>query len=108
MDFMPSLIKVISSLLFVLGMMVVIAYIARRFMSSRMGPWQSGRRIRVLGTSYLGLKKEIALIQVGEEYLVLGVTPNHISLLTRLDHLPTLPEIPESDPSLFAWGKSTK
>ena len=108
MDFMPSLIKVISSLVFVLGMMVVTAYIARRFMGSRIGPWQSGDRIRVLGTSYLGIKKQIALIQVGEEYLVLGVTPNHISLLTRMDELPGFPDIPESESPLFSWRKSAK
>jgi flagellar protein FliO/FliZ len=86
-----NLVKVGASLLFVFGVMALTAYAAKRFLGSRLGLWRSQPLIQVLSTAYLGPKKEIAVIEVGKEYLVVGITPTQISLLTRLEEPPRPP-----------------
>lgn len=93
MDPFWNLIKVGASLLFVLGIMALTAYAAKRFLGSKLGRWRSQPLIQVLATTHLGPKKEIAVIEVGKEYLVVGITPTQISLLTRLEE-PPLPSAP--------------
>jgi len=83
-----NLVKVGASLLLVLGIMALTAYAAKRFLGSKLGLWRSQPLIQVLATTYLGPKKEIAVIEVGKEYLVVGITPTQISLLTRLEEPP--------------------
>ena len=90
-DPFPSLLKMISSLLLVLGIILLCAYGARRFLRSRFSHWKRESLIQVLSTTYLGSKKEISVIEVGQEYLVVGVTPNRISLLARLKRDPFQP-----------------
>jgi len=87
-DPFASLVKMLSSLLLVLALIVAITFGVRRFLRSRFSHWKTAPLVQVLSTAYLGPKKEISIISVGEQYLVLGVTPNQISLLTRLEHAP--------------------
>lgn len=87
-DPFESLVKMISSLLVVLALILAIAFGLRRLLRSRFSRWKTAPLVKVLSTAYLGPKKEISIISVGEQYLVLGVTPNNISLLTRLEHEP--------------------
>lgn len=88
MDPFWNLVKVGASLLLVLGIIALTAYAAKRFLGSRLGLWRAQPLIQVLATTYLGPKKEIAVIEVGKEYLVIGITPTQISLLTRLEEPP--------------------
>ncbi len=88
MDLVPSLFKMASALLLVLGIIVLAAYGAKRFFGPQLGRFRSQSLIQVLATSYLGAKREIAVVEVGEEYFVIGVTPNNISMLTRLKNMP--------------------
>ena len=85
MDIITALFKMISALAIVLGLMALTAYGVRRFLGPRIGAPGSGPFMKVQSSISLGVKKEIALVEVGESYLVIGVTPNQISLLTRFD-----------------------
>lgn len=85
MDIITAVFKMISALAVVLGLMALTAYGARRFLGQRMGLPGNGPLMRVQASIKIGVKKEIALIEVGESFLVVGVTPNQISLLTRLE-----------------------
>lgn len=87
-DPFDSIVKMSSSLLLVLGLILFVAYIAKRFLNSRFSRWRSAPLIQVLSTVYLGPKREISVIEVGEEYLVIGITPTQISLITRLEGPP--------------------
>ncbi len=87
-DPLSSLVKMISSLLIVLALILLIAYLVRRFLNSRLSRWRSAPMIQLLSTTYLGPKRQISVIEVGQEYLVVGVTPNQISLITRLTQSP--------------------
>ncbi len=87
-DPFASLVKMVSALLLVLGLILFCAFGARRLLRSRFSRWSNTPMIQVISTAYLGPKKEVSIIEVGKQYLVLGVTPNQISLLTRLDESP--------------------
>jgi flagellar protein FliO/FliZ len=85
MDIITALFKMISALAIVLGLMALTAYGVRRFLGPRIGTPGSGPLMRVQGSISLGVKKEIALVEVAGSFLVVGVTPNQISLLARFE-----------------------
>jgi len=84
-DPFSSLVKMTSSLLIVLGLILFVAFVAKRILRSGFSRWRTAPLIQVLSTAYLGPKREISIIEVGSEYLVVGITPNQISLITRLE-----------------------
>ena len=75
--------KMIAVLVFVVGGLVFLNVYVRRQLHAGRGP--SGRRIRVLENTHLGVKKSIAMVQVPGAVLVLGVTAERIALLERID-----------------------
>jgi len=85
MDLVSSLVKMGASLLVVVGLIALTAYGARRFFGERLGVWRSRPAIHVLSRVSLGARKEVALLQVGETCLVVGVTPTQISMLTQME-----------------------
>lgn len=91
-DPLSSLVKMVSALLIVLALILLVAYLVRRFLGSRVSGWRAAPVIQLLSTTYLGPKRQISVISVGQEYLVVGVTPNQISLITRLEESPFPPE----------------
>lgn len=80
-----SLVKMVGALALVLGLMALTAYLAKRYLGSRIGLWGGRSPLHVLATLPVGVKKQITLVAIGETYLVVGVTPTQISLLTRLE-----------------------
>lgn len=102
MDIVTALIKMISALAIVFGLMAITAYGARRFLASRIGTPGNGPFMKVQASISLGVKKEIALVEVGGSFLVVGVTPNQISLLTRIEK-----ENLVSSPALDEKGSAT-
>ena len=90
-----QILRIVLALLFILGLLLALAWVARR------GGWLPGRtqsaRLRVLGTLNLGTRSSIALVEVENTRLVLGVTAQQITLLH------TLPDTPgDAAPGNFA------
>lgn len=83
-EMLPSLLKMIASLGIVLGGLLLTLWLVRRFVQSRSGQF-NGQLIRVLASSTIGLKKNIALVEVPGQVLVLGMTGERISLLSKID-----------------------
>lgn len=85
----PSLLSSFSkmsiALLLVLGLMFLLYYISRKILVQRGSFISREKLIKVLANNYIGVKKQIALVEVAGEWLVLGLTPNQISLLTRIE-----------------------
>lgn len=81
-----SIVKMVGSLLVVLGGIALTAYLAKRFVYPRLGLKSSP--IQVLATTHLGQKKQISLIEVGGAYLLVGVTSQQITLLTQMEKFP--------------------
>lgn len=89
-----TLFKVLGSLVLVVGLMVIFAVWLKKMGLAR-GGLQQGSLIRVIDTKMIAPKKYIAVVQVAEERLALGITDQQITLLTPLAE----GEIPPAQPA---------
>jgi flagellar biosynthetic protein FliO len=67
----------------VLGGLLVIFYFLKRYLKVS-GGGSDTKLIRVIASQYIGLKKNITLIKVPGSILVVGVSSDKISLLTKI------------------------
>ena len=102
-------VKAIITLVFVLGLMYAAFYVFRLFVKKtsggRFGKFSSP--VRVVSSSFIGQKKNITIVEVAGEMLVLGVTPTTITCLTKIDNPDTIAELKKAQPlgakSLFGF-----
>ncbi len=88
-----SLLGVAISLILVLGLVLVLAWLARR--TRLLGVWQGGP-MQVRATLALGHRERLVLVEVEGRRLLLGVTQEQIRMLLELDpHAPA----PASEPA---------
>ncbi|MFQ5454900.1 MAG: flagellar biosynthetic protein FliO [Nitrospirota bacterium] len=85
MDIFYSTIKVFSALAFLVGLIFILLYIIKNYWGRRLGLPSKEGFIKILARTYLGAKKEIAVIETGSDILVVGITEDRISLLTKLE-----------------------
>ncbi|MBI5491669.1 MAG: flagellar biosynthetic protein FliO [Deltaproteobacteria bacterium] len=95
------LIKAVLTLVFVLGVMGVVLYAVRYYMrrSGRGGGAKASSPIKLLSTFFIGQKKNLAIVEVAGEVLVLGITPNSITCLTKVERNEALQELRKLEPS---------
>jgi flagellar protein FliO/FliZ len=84
-DIIPTAIKMLTALGVVLGGMLVVYYVAKRILKRQVGN-SKGKMIRVLESSYIGVKKNISLVEIPGAILVLGITTDNISLLSKIEN----------------------
>ncbi len=82
-ELLPAVLKMLTALAVVVGGVVLMFYFSRRISGFQSGRTQE-RLIRVLATGPIGLKKNISLVEVPGEILVVGVTGERINLLTSI------------------------
>ena len=77
------LIQVTLGLLLVIGLMLALAWLAKRL---RLVPGSSHHQaLRVMAVLPLGNRERLVLVQLGEQQLLLGVTANQINCLHQLE-----------------------
>lgn len=77
-----QILQVVLALVFILGLLLSLAWVARR---SGWLPGRSGSTgLKILGMQNLGNRGSIALVQIEDTRLVLGVTTQQITLLHTL------------------------
>ncbi|MEX0737929.1 MAG: flagellar biosynthetic protein FliO [Pseudohongiella sp.] len=69
-------------LLVIVGLILLLAWAVRRF--TNIGPRSVGG-MRVLSALPVGNRERIALVQVGDKQLLIGVAPGHVSTLHVFD-----------------------
>lgn len=88
-DPMSSIGRVALTLAGMIAFILLLAYLAKRLQGmngSNMGSFSSqGKMIQTLATTSIGLKEKISLIQVGDQQLLIGITPQSIQTLLVLD-----------------------
>tara|TARA_B100000767_G_scaffold234479_1_gene227313 strand:+ start:235 stop:573 length:339 start_codon:yes stop_codon:yes gene_type:complete len=88
---MSSIGRVVFTLAGMIALILVLAYWAKRLQGmsgARQGGFSAqGQAIKTLATVSLGLKEKVALIQVGEQQLLIGITPQSIQTLLVLDEV---------------------
>ncbi len=83
-DLISSAMKMFAALAVLLAVLLAVRYISKRMMG-RTGGQFSGGMIRMLGQAHVGVKKTITMVEVPGAVLVLGVTNDHIRLLTKIE-----------------------
>ena len=83
-DLIITAFKMLSALGVVLGCLLVFLYLAKKFLKRDIGG-TNNRVIKVLANQYVGVKKNISLVQVPGAVLVLGITNDNIRLLTKIE-----------------------
>ena len=73
-----QLTQLVLGLLLVVGLIFVLAWLMRRV--QRIGPG-NGQVIEMIGSRALGPRDRLVLVQVGEEQILLGITPGRITPL---------------------------
>ncbi|HNU85996.1 MAG TPA: flagellar biosynthetic protein FliO [Syntrophales bacterium] len=97
-DFLASLLKMISALAVVLGVMLAGLWAVRKFMNKTGSRVDSGQMIRVLSTRYLGPKSSILLLDVLGSVIVVGLSGGRMSLLTTITDEDSLERLRSTGP----------
>lgn len=93
----PSLgeafVKIGSALAVVLALILVISFAAKKYLGALEGGFGGKKQLKVLSSHFIGVKKNVTIIEVGGEVLVLGVTNHNINLLARYSEPEKIEEI---------------
>ena len=88
MNYHPDLISTSLKMLIVLAVLIggllITFYYTKRKIGKQIGG-SKGKLIRVLGNTYIGVKKQISLVEIPGAVLVLGLSGDNISLLAKID-----------------------
>ena len=76
-------IKTMAMLFIVLGVLVFVLYIMKKFMSPK-GKRKGDLIIKVVSSLHLSPKERVEVIEISGERIVVGITPGNISFLTKL------------------------
>ena len=83
-DMLATALKMVAALGVVLGGLFVVYYFTRRMTRSD-GAGTRDKLIRVLANKFIGVKKNICMVEVPGSILILGVTNDRITLLSEID-----------------------
>lgn len=84
-DLFPSIIRMISALAIVAGLLLLGAVVFRRFVSGFTPFGNKVRLIRMIATFPIGQRKFIALLDVAGEIFAIGVAGQQISMLCKIE-----------------------
>ncbi len=93
MELIPSGLKMLSMLAVVLGIMFLLFFGFKKYVLKNTAFGGGNKLVKVLGTGFLGPKKNIALVEVAGEILVLGMTQENITLLSSITDEEKIEEI---------------
>lgn len=75
--------KTIAMLFIVLGVLIFVLYIMKKFMSPK-GKDKGDLIIKVISSLHLSPKDRVEVIEISGERIVVGITPGNINFLTKL------------------------
>jgi len=76
--------RMLTALGLVLGGLLVGVYFIKRFLKKDVGGSKE-QLIKVIASQYIGIKKNISLVEIPGSILVVGVSNDNISLLTKIE-----------------------
>ena len=84
-DMLLPALKIIFSLGIVVAVLLAGLYIMKQILQKKLGS-SKGELITILASTSIGIKKNITLVNVSGTILVLGVTNDNITFLTKIDN----------------------
>ncbi len=97
-DMLTTALKMVASLGVVLGGLFVVYYLTRRMTRSD-GAGTRDRLIRVVANKFIGVKKNICMVEVPGSILILGITNDRITLLREINDGEILERIRQAEGS---------
>ncbi len=91
-----QLTQLVLGLLLVLGLIFFLAWLLRRVQQA--GPAGKGQVIELIGSRALGPRDRLVLVQVGNEQILLGLTPGTITPLHVLKEPVAVPSTEQATP----------
>jgi len=89
-----SLAQMVGSLILVIGIILILYYLAGRFMKMPQGGGGAGY-IRVVETRHLAPKKSLVLVEVGGEYLLLSNSGEGVNFIKQVEMLEEIEVVDE-------------
>jgi flagellar biosynthetic protein FliO len=86
---MMTLVKTMGALLLVVGFILTLSWVAKRYLRAGLLSVQQGGEIKILQSFHFEPKKKLMVVAVNDHKLLLGVSENSISLLTHLEKAPS-------------------
>jgi len=83
-DMVSGAFQMLTALGIVLGGLLFVFYFMKRYLKRDAGG-RSRQLIKVIANQYIGVKKNIALVEVPGSILVVGVSNDKISMLTKIE-----------------------
>jgi flagellar protein FliO/FliZ len=83
-DMASTALQMLTALGVVLGGLILVFYFMKRFLKRDVGGSKE-QLIKVIASQYIGIKKNISLVEIPGSILVVGVSNDNISLLTKIE-----------------------
>lgn len=98
-----TIFQMLGSLALVLGLIIALAWLLRRLGN---GPGGSSGLLRVVGSTAVGQKERVVVVELADTWLVLGVAPGQVSALYSLPRQEAAAQAKPEAPAPFAqWLK---
>jgi len=89
-----DLLQWLVSCFLVIGLILALAWLLKK---SRLVPAMAQNQLRVISVLPLGNKEKLLVVKVGEQQLLVGVTPQQVNFLYRLED-----PLDENQPQVFS------
>jgi flagellar protein FliO/FliZ len=100
-----SLLQVVFGLIVVLGLLVAALWALKRFGGMRL---HAGAPLKIVGGIPVGNRERVLVLEVGDQWLVVGVAPGRVSMLTTMPRGEQPAGNPQGTaPDFGAWLKQT-
>lgn len=100
MDVWESLLRMVSALAVVMVLMLACAYVFRRLQGTKVFTVGTVPLVKVLASGYLGSRKNIVLVNVAGEVLIVGTTADGMVPLGRLSNPERIGQLcPSNEPA---------
>ncbi|TNH83793.1 flagellar biosynthetic protein FliO [Aeromonas sobria] len=90
----PNLSSWLLSSLMVIGLILVLGFLLKK---SKLATAMGGGQMRVIASLPVGYKEKLLVVKVGEQQLLVGVTPQQVNFLCRLEE-----PLDENQPQAFS------
>jgi len=94
-----SMLQVLPGLGVVLGLIAVCAWVAKRIGPGRIA---GGQAIKFIASQSLGSRERVVIVEINQQWLVLGVAPGRVSSLGQMDKPETAAQPPAGSPNQLA------
>ena len=98
-DIVSSGLKILFSLVIVLAGLLVLFYAVKRMLKNNTGGFNGGNVVKVLGSTCIGFKRYISLIDIPGCILVIGICGDSMSLLAKIEDRDLINQVREKSKS---------